>query len=189
MIEPMTPGPTSRVTNTRNNKPLVFEALKAYRHWDIKGGQLAAPHHGSFIWKPGENIALCERTGHTAVECANSARYTNCGCGFYCVWDDTNQYAMHTNLMRSTVFGVIEIYGAVTIGGDGARAAKAKIVALHIPPNVWTPFNRGRLSVHPLMESYLGVRFYKERANLIAAEGVQRPDTLLNKSDVYGSWR
>jgi hypothetical protein len=51
-----------------------------------------------------------------------------CSCGFYAYFDEANDYADST-----TVTGVIEAYGKVTIGTRGFRAEKARLRALVIP--------------------------------------------------------
>lgn len=51
-----------------------------------------------------------------------------CSCGFYAYFGDSNDYGS-----RTTLTGVVEAFGKVTIGTRGFRAEKARIVALVIP--------------------------------------------------------
>lgn len=181
MNEPTPPG--KGVAMSRSEKPLLFEPIKAYRHWDLSGGVLTAPHHNSFAWRDGENIAHCSSCGKSAVECARYGRFRLCNCGFYCVWSDRDGYARPSNLSVGKIFGVIELYGNVTLGPQGARATKAKIVALHVPPGSWRPFQK----YPPVMDNYPSARFYRNRDNLIVAEGVEFPQELFKKTDNTGA--
>lgn len=160
-------APTAGGTNV----PDLTEPVLAYRHWklDTASGHLIAPYQ-NFVWHNGENVAYCEAKQMDA--CGD--RY--CGCGFYAVYSDSHEYAETTSLTRHRVFGVIAAYGKVSLGQFGLRSQKAKIVALHVPfaPR-WTP---SRSIVNLLLRTYPDARFYKERSNLILAEGVHEPKEL-----------
>lgn len=169
------------------NIPLLFEPLKAYRHWKISAEQLTAPYQSGIhsVWKDGENVSWCKLLGtpstqHRKIRHPNTTTFYDCSCGYYSVWQDGHDYARDTNLISSEIFGVVELYGNVCIGVHGARATKARIVALHLPPGIWTPFNKGRTNA--LMENYPSVRFYRSRENLIKGEGVEYPTSLINST-------
>lgn len=161
-------------TKSTPEPPLLFEPLKAYRHWRLNNGRLWTPLHGHYEWRDGDNQALCETKQSKASECLQPG----CQCGFYSVWNRDADYAYADPIHTGKISGVIEIYGKVVIGSSGARASNARVVALWLPdgqPYKWTPFTRGR---NRLMENYPDVRFYRNRDNLIKAEKVTRPNHL-----------
>lgn len=124
--------------------PDSFEPVRGYRWWTLKGvplhlnparadevwpgpvrlrGQYAA-------WQPGENVAECKPYGGAMTHVPWVVPYEPCGCGHYAYW----KLQPHSlGGQGIPVCGVIEGYGAVLIGTKGFRAAKARIVALHVP--------------------------------------------------------
>lgn len=115
------------------------------------------------VWKPGENEAECKyreriesrnmsvKTDEygTKYYVANEVALYNgtyvgphegsfeysehdmstCSCGYHAYYDGSNDY----HKPGETVTAVVEGYGETVIGTRGFRAAKAKILALHIP--------------------------------------------------------
>lgn len=146
----------------------------AYRHWTVTtAGRLVSPMHSKHTWNNGENIAYCERTRRHPGTCA----FKQCSCGWYAVWSQTHDYARYTRLSGNTIFGVIACYGRVALGVNGCRADKARIVALHLPiPARSTPSS---LIHKRIRENYPDVRLYRERNNLVLAEGVTVPRDLI----------
>lgn len=162
---------------TDEQKPLLFEPIKAYRHWQLTGGRLYAPIHDNFHWEPGDNVAWCDHKQRPAKECLD----INCGCGFYSVWRQDHQYCRQT--AGGLVGGVVALYGKVVVGSSGARASNAKIVAIHLPEGEgWSPFRRH----NSLMRNYPEARFYRDWGNLARMEEVRRPDNLVYPNGSYG---
>jgi len=102
------------------------------------------------VWTPGENVAKCmERESFdrffygspAQVELREAQRpphsMTVCAHGFYGYYEGSNDY-----YEAGRVMGVVEGYGETVIGSRGFRAAKARIVALHIPADVSVPRRR-----------------------------------------------
>jgi hypothetical protein len=122
--------------------PDVFGVVRGYRWWTLDAPPLhESPAHADRMWKrsllrgmqatwePGENRATC-RAGAQKVHPEQTVPDIGCGCGFWAYWHLQRHEVGGSAL---PVCGVIEGYGAVLIGEKGFRAAKARIVALHLP--------------------------------------------------------
>lgn len=121
--------------------PDVFGVVRGYRWWTLDAPPLReSPAHADEVWPrkmlrgmqdhwgPGENVAVC-RAGYRVHE-ESALPDISCGCGFWAYWHLQRHEVGGSAL---PVCGVIEGYGAVLIGEKGFRAAKARIVALHLP--------------------------------------------------------
>jgi len=129
---------------------------------------LIPPINGGRAWVDGENVAWCHRIGDWADKCLRS----DCSCGFYSVWSRHHQY-FHAGV--GEIAGVIEMYGKVCVGGDGARSSKARIVALWLPSDTWSLFSPKR----SIRGHYPNVRFYHNVDNMVSKEGVKKPTNLI----------
>lgn len=188
LTPPDQPRPVVRLSNNYGpapyykqlkEPPLLFEPLKGYRHWLLRGGHLQSPmnNQARVEWKPGEMVAWCKNSNKWATECLR----VSCGCGFYSVWSANHDYARPTQSI--SIGGVIEIYGKVVVGEYGARASKCRVVALHLPDDArWSPFKH----IHTLRSQFPEARFYRNWNNLIRNEKVNRPDHLVHPEGGYG---
>lgn len=120
--------------------PDVFGTVRGYRWWSMSAPPLhESPAHADRVWPsrvlqgtrdlwlPGENVAKCLANG---AHDPSLIPLENCGCGFWAYWRLQSHDIGAGSL---PVCGVVEGYGAVLIGEKGFRAAKARIVALHLP--------------------------------------------------------
>ncbi len=87
-------------------------------------GRLAGPSHGG-IFKPGENVAQC------GYGYKHQVASKDCACGYYAYFNGKNTY--NEGINSGNVTALIEGYGTVTLGSEGFRAEKAKLVALVEP--------------------------------------------------------
>jgi hypothetical protein len=122
--------------------PDVLGTVRGYRWWTLPAPPLwdnparSGPSWQPGLlrgmqafWEPGENTAAC-RAGTASNHPDADIPVESCGCGFWAYWKPQPH-----DLSRSAlpVFGVVEGYGAVLLGTKGFRAARARIVALHLP--------------------------------------------------------
>lgn len=119
------------------------------------------------VWTPGENTAKCMERGdydfitlqpqgvHESGRDAHSM--TECAHGFYGYYEGSNDY-----YESGRVMGVVEGYGETIIGSRGFRAAKARIVALHIPAEI--PYGRRRL----IARNYPGIPTFDSFDSMVA---------------------
>lgn len=104
------------------------------RSWDVdRLGRLVSPTY-RMTWPPDEVVAQCRRQEGLSVlygpsPAAEDHRQADCSCGFYAYYEGFNEYST-----TERITGVIEGYGETQIGTRGFKSAKARIVALHIPP-------------------------------------------------------
>jgi hypothetical protein len=79
-------------------------------------------------WLPGVNVATCAST--YAAHPKSNIPANDCGCGYWAY-----HQPQHHKLPggRLPVFGAIDATGDIIIGENMLRAAKAEIVALHLP--------------------------------------------------------
>jgi hypothetical protein len=127
--------------------PDVLGAVKGYRWWTLsapplwESPALAAGNWPPGLlrgmqapWEPGENTATCRASGASGwgghCHPPESIPDEECGCGFWAYWTLQPHDLGSAGL---PVCGVVEGYGAVLTGEKGFRAAKARIVALHLP--------------------------------------------------------
>lgn len=172
--------PVTNGTRLASSMPDSIEPISVYRHWSlnrVQGLLLPPIHNKGLVWTGSENVAVCDRhpgkNGLPGPACVTPS----CGCGFYGVYDPLHEYAKDTSLGGGVIFGVMAAYGRVSLGDYGLRAEKARIVALHVP---YQPrFSALRGTLNRLMSNYPDARFYRDRDNLIAAEGVERPNDLM----------
>ena len=121
--------------------PDVYGVVRGYRWWTLGAPPLhESPARADLVWsrgllrgmqatwEPGENRAACRAGSRLHPE--ETVPDTGCGCGFWAYW---HLQRHETGGSALPVCGVIEGYGAVLIGEKGFRAAKARIVALHLP--------------------------------------------------------
>jgi hypothetical protein len=128
--------------------PVVAGSVTGYRWWtitapDLAGNPLDADQdwdpdyaerlHGAWAaWQPGVNRAVClayqgEAAGHDPA----LIPLRSCGCGYWAYWG-----LQQSSLNRPgalPVFGVIKGFGRTRTGAYGFRAAKARILAVHLP--------------------------------------------------------
>lgn len=125
--------------------PDVYGTVRGYRWWTLAAPPLHEdPSRADETWPPGllrgmqdawvpgENTAVCRAGGrHSFAEIPS----LDCGCGFWAYWrlQEHRQVQDHGGL---PVCGVIEGYGAVMTGTKGFRAARARIIALHLPVKI-----------------------------------------------------
>lgn len=111
---------------------LAVGCVTGYRWWVLPREHL--PEHaglllgatGRQLWLPGDNEAFCNfnRRHWPPVE--------PCGCGFYAYWTHT---VRDLGLAGVQVMGAVEGFGHTLIGDDGFRCERARIIALHVPPD------------------------------------------------------
>ena len=121
--------------------PDVYGVVRGYRWWTLPAPPLhLSPAHAEEnwpgpvrlrgqmdTWQPGENVAACKTSyPHDPA----LVPLEPCGCGFWGYWRLQRHELGGCAL---PVCGVIEGYGAVLLGTKGFRAARARIVALHLP--------------------------------------------------------
>ncbi len=107
-----------------SGKPLVAGSIFGTKSFDIaKLGRLHGAANGTYIYRPGENIAGC----NDSQEAANHP-LEDCSHGFYAYSDGSNDYDY-----RADVTGVIEGFGTTQVGTRGFRSEKCRIVALYDP--------------------------------------------------------
>ena len=114
--------------------------IRAVRRFKIENDELRAIVQ-DYYWVPGENLA--EHMGVTNPglgRVQHMERYFyDCHCGFYAYHGTDNGTHQYTG----TADGIIEAYGQVSLGTEGLRCTKAKIVAIHPTINVlripWLP--------------------------------------------------
>lgn len=122
--------------------PDVIGVLRGYRWWSMAAPDLSkSPARAdedwerSFlrgmrdIWQDGENIARC-LVGDQKYHPDADIPHQDCSCGFWAYW---TLQVHDIGYGQLPVCGVVEGYGATVIGERGFRAAKARIVALHLP--------------------------------------------------------
>ena len=137
--------------------PLAVGHFGGLRVWNLlEDGTLQGAN--SMIWKPGENVATCmhghlvpcdgqtcarepdraERIDITLISSPYPQRLTwnipgecQCGCGLWAYWN-LNDSNLSNHSFARPVIGVVEGYGRAIEGERGFRAAKARIVGLHV---------------------------------------------------------
>ena len=111
-----------------SRREFTIQKVRAVRAFNVDAhGRLRSPSYdGTFIFRPGENVAKCNTGGH--VNTPPRRKFSECTCGFY-VWhrqDKAGEYAGDAG----AVIAVVDVYGKVDVGVLGARAEKLEIVAL-----------------------------------------------------------
>lgn len=122
--------------------PDVYGVVRGFRWWTLDAPPLhMSPARAGQVWPrkllrgmqaewdAGENRAVC-RAGAHSMHPEQTVPDENCACGFWAYWELQRHEVGGRAL---PVCGVVEGYGAVLIGEKGFRAAKARIVALHLP--------------------------------------------------------
>ena len=134
--------------------------VRGVRSYDVdKLGRLTGVTYKQ-IWKPGENEAVCRRSGaedmwayaamafsfsldsrgvgrasrqppKPPVDYEKPHAMHDCKHGFYAYYDGSDDY--HN---EDRVSAVVEGYGETVIGSRGFRSMKARVVALHIPETI-----------------------------------------------------
>lgn len=107
-------------------------------------GRLHAVNH-KFVWKPGENVARCQReeggwfttglsfnilgysSSTNVIVAEEEVAKDNCSCGFYAFAEGCDDGGYFT---EGGVRGVIECYGRTILGTRGLRCEKARVVAV-----------------------------------------------------------
>jgi hypothetical protein len=119
------------------NPPAV--PVLGWRIWRLLDGSL----HSLVIdyrWEPGENVAACMRSGHTA--CAASPG-RQCNCGFWAASSPREALSRTCATIEPPwqVLGTVAMSGAVVAhGADGLRAERANLRCLFTDrPWSWTP--------------------------------------------------
>jgi hypothetical protein len=123
---------------------LAVGSVRGLRSFNVDHyGRLTAVARPTVVWKPGENVAVCNRSAMDFVNtlmrqaahpyaggfsvsatgtCPGIA-HPLCTCGFY-AYHDGSKY------QGGQVTGVIDGYGKTTVGTKGFRCEKARVVAL-----------------------------------------------------------
>ena len=122
----------------------VAGAAYGYRWWSVKAPPLwlnpfsegsswnpGPLHSARDIWQPGVNIARCIPYGGLPLHPDSEIPHEQCGCGFWAYWKIQEHGLGGSQDLK--IVGVIEGSGQVLNGPVGFRAAKARIVALHVP--------------------------------------------------------
>lgn len=116
-----------------SDRPFVAGSLIGIRAFKPVGDRLVAPVQGTWLWRPGENVAACLPALSWPLASTptqdHRAGSMGCRCGFYAYFQAG--YNPHTR--PGDIFGLIEGYGVVTVGTRGFRCEKARIVALIAP--------------------------------------------------------
>lgn len=135
-----------------SDRPLVAGSITGLRSFSLDTlGRLTGVHYAE-VFRPGENTAQCRksdgrvtiRVGGTSAtfpfwsmatsttnepspeEEAHRVAQLDCGCGYYAYFDKAD----NPHHKPGNVLGIVEGYGAVTVGTRGFRAEKARLVAL-----------------------------------------------------------
>lgn len=126
--------------------PFYTGRLVGLRSFDVtpQGELTGVTYKGR--WKDGENQAKCALHDETFYEWegpeykkkishdpTHQVASMGCSCGYYAYFDGNDNEFQH----GVNVEAVIEAWGKITIGEKGFRAAKARIVALVIPREVY----------------------------------------------------
>lgn len=114
--------------------------VRGSRSFRVAGaGQLTGVSF-QYVWRSGENDAKCLALAFSLTRYSGKDDVldghgehdmTTCKHGFYGYYDGSDDFH-HIGM----VSGVIEGYGETVIGSRGFRCMKARIVALHVPPEV-----------------------------------------------------
>ena len=130
---------------------LVPAALRGFRSWRVRDGKLLSTGV-AHEWDRPEVSARCLRdavSGGYDPDCpcdlclhnTHAAPVKDCGCGIYGWYDPVD-----SRLVRSDVFGVVEVTGRAVMASHGFRAERARIVALAIEPPTSHYYSRFTLS-------------------------------------------
>jgi hypothetical protein len=146
----VTPGRsfTPGVDGFSDELPVVAGSVTGYRWWTIPAPDLdGSPAHADDEWDPGREARLRGAWADWQPEVNHAVCLANpngppphdpgllpalsCGCGYWAYWG-----AQRHELGRQgclPVFGVIKAWGRTRVGPHGFRAAKARILAVHLP--------------------------------------------------------
>jgi len=120
--------------------PDYFQALMGLRAWSQVRLELHAFARGGFIWLPGTNEAVCNRTTRVACEHCGKETVSHpcpdrfCGCGFYS-FKKPHQLLEQTvptfgKVNPWVVYGVIKFWGRCIEHRSGWRAQFASVALL-----------------------------------------------------------
>lgn len=129
------------------NREFAAGVVTGTRSFDVdRLGRLVGVSFAT-VWRPGENLAACmekpdplaymyatDRARELRESSKPAHSLAECGHGFYGYYEGSNDY-----YEPGRVMGVVEAYGETVIGTRGFRASKARIVALHLPPEMSKP--------------------------------------------------
>jgi hypothetical protein len=156
--------------------PLAIGSICGVRTWNVdRLGRLVGKHQ--YIWRPGENVAVCNpdeveyfltRYNLVALPFACKGAEPNCVCGFYAYYDLPNPIQVGEG--SHPVRGVIQGYGRTTIGREGFRCMKAKILA--VTP---TRFVDAKIAAR-LRHNYPDVKFFDDVDSMLADFPPYEPD-------------
>lgn len=176
-----------------SDRPLVAGTIVGLRAFGVdKLGRLIGPSYAQ-VFAPGENVAECRKederfsTRHSfmmgtyadpyfpsfqpssrgrmgvAPKVEPTVKHTpgvvTCSCGFYAYFNGRNDFKE-----ASRVSAIIEGYGVVTMGTEGFRAEKARIVALVEPGRKFSDHLRSMLH-----RNYPDVAFYATKTEALEA--------------------
>lgn len=143
--------------------PTYSECVIGYRRWRIDAlGRLWPSSAHGMPWKPGANLATCERSGDPMMRWASimtagrpldappghSVPHARCACGFYCRrrlqdvlgGDLAGGYPDAHETFHLPVPGAVAVWGDLQVHVDGFRASHACVVALatvpQMPPDI-----------------------------------------------------
>lgn len=191
----------------RPDVPFAAGSVRGLRAWTISSGRYRGEETGPSIvglyghqWGPGENVATCARMkytgahfgprgwfGHPMVPPPPPQNEPNpcdgvdpeCTCGFYAYWGAENLHRMWI----TSIVGVIDGYGRVTIGSYGFRCQKARVLALAphpalrdiqvLSPMVWPHGLEFRLD--SIRSAYPGVPVYGAMESMLEAFPTDAP--------------
>lgn len=166
--------------------PLVVGSVNGYRMFTMDHeGRLHAFSNEWYIWKPGENVAVCKVAtvnryvlGSTSFvlshnpagpQCTERVPNPACTCGFYAYhcklgdspgWGEAPKDSIH-------MMGIVECYGKVVIGSKGMRCEKARIRALFLRDTRSTkPYTPSRDLYGLCKSNYPDVEFFTGRKRI-----------------------
>jgi hypothetical protein len=114
---------------SRPMPPLTVSAAESAEARVAAAAAAAAQIQGSFAeWDAGVNTAVCDGPGQHPYD---QIPVGSCGCGFWAYWDPRGMPPPARGAGWD-VLGVVEGFGAVTIGTLGFRCQQARIVGLHL---------------------------------------------------------
>ena len=125
--------------------PDAIQPIIGFRSWGVENTiKLKSNGWGNTIWKPGVNVATCQRRqilqGASAMQLLamtardvptgdHDAPHEDCECGLYAVHDVPFGHRIY----EPVIFGAVACWGRIASHPTGFRAEKAMIVALGIP--------------------------------------------------------
>ena len=130
----------------RYDVPTFAGSLTVIRAFGLlEDGTIRSPQQTTYRWNPGENQAKCHNEGQMVTNRRYDARTgyrreflvrhrniaeTACSCGFYAYFRAVEAHRYLPTPISPGLLGIAEAYGRMTVGRDGLRASKMKIVGV-----------------------------------------------------------